>query len=194
MHWGQWLERHILSQLHCDMTDICFRTSPCDFLFILLANHVPFMIVAADCQLMLKHVVMIVGVFTRLWYMPVSTCRFLPPLSALFCRLVPPCPPAAPQLRVAVFLQGIRCACGCQPSCCLFGVDVVVGHRAVLFVAGFESLPVQGRCCRNLDLTLLCSFYCRRGYYNVLDSSLCRTARWGIKDPSFRIMFVYHVT
>jgi len=69
MHWGQWLERHILSQLHCDMTDICFRISPCDFLFILLTNHVPFMIVAADCQLMLKHVVMIVGVFTGLWYL-----------------------------------------------------------------------------------------------------------------------------
>ena len=25
-----------------------------------------------------------------------STCRFLPPLPALPCRLVPPCPPAAP--------------------------------------------------------------------------------------------------
>ena len=73
-------------------------------------------------------------------------------------------------------------------------VYVVVSHRAVLFVAGFGNLPVQGRCCQNLDLTLLCCFYCRRGYCNVLDSSLCRTARWGIKDPSFRIMFLYHVT
>ena len=93
------------------------------------------------------------------------------------CHLVPPCPPAAPQLRVAMFLQGIRCACGCRPSCCLFGVDVVVGHRAVLFIAGFGSFPMQGRCCQNLDLTLLRSFYCRRGYCNILNSSLCRTAR-----------------
>jgi len=126
--------------------------------------------------------------------MRVSTCRFLPPLPVPPCLLVPPCPPTAPQIRVVVFLQGIRCACGCRPSCCLFGVDVVVVHHAVLFIVGFESLPVQGRCCRNLDLTLLCSFYCRRCYCNVLDSSLCRTARWGIKDPSFHIMFVYHVT
>ena len=44
-----------------------------------------------------------------------STCRFLPPLPAPPCRLVPPCPPAAPQL--AVVLQGIRCVCGCRPSC-----------------------------------------------------------------------------
>ena len=125
--------------------------------------------------------------------MRVSTWRFLPPLPAPPCCLVPPCPPAAPELRVVMFLQGIRCACGCRPSCCLFGVDVVVVHHAVLFIVGFESLPVQGRCCRNLDLTLLCSFYCRRCYCNVLDSSLCRTARWGIQDPSFRIMFVYPV-
>ena len=44
-----------------------------------------------------------------------STWRFLPPLPAPPCRLVPPCPPAAPQL--AVILQGIRCVCGCRPSC-----------------------------------------------------------------------------
>jgi len=63
---GRWLFSSLVYILHCDMTDICFRISPCDFLFILLTNHVPFMIVAADCQLMLKHVVMIVGVFTGL--------------------------------------------------------------------------------------------------------------------------------
>jgi hypothetical protein len=54
-----------LSQLHCDMTDICFRTAPCHFLFILLTNHVPFMIVAALSP-DVKHVIMLVGVFTGL--------------------------------------------------------------------------------------------------------------------------------
>jgi len=48
-------------------------------------------------------------------YNHISTCRFLPPLPAPPCRLVPPCPSAAPQL--AVVLQGIRCVCGCRPSC-----------------------------------------------------------------------------
>jgi len=37
-------------------------------------------------------------------------------------------------------------------SCELY---VVVGHRAVIFDAGFGNLPVQGRCCQNFDLTLL---------------------------------------
>jgi len=42
---------------------------------------------------------------------------------------------------------------GHRAVCCR--VYVVVGHRAILFVAGFGNLPVQGRCCRNLDLTLI---------------------------------------
>ena len=41
--------------------------------------------------------------------------------------------------------DSICCVCGCRPSC----------HW---FVAGFGYLTVQGRCCRNLQLTLLCSF------------------------------------
>ena len=93
---------------------------------------------------------------------------------------------------ITVFSCRVYVVVGHRAVCCR--VYVVVGHRAVLFVTGFGNLPVHGRCCRNLYLTLLCSFYCWRGYCNVLDSSLCRTARWGIKDPSFRIMFVYHVT
>ena len=37
------------------------------------------------------------------------------------------------------------CVCGCRPSC-------------RWFVVGFGYLTVQWRCCRNLQLTLLCSF------------------------------------
>ena len=37
------------------------------------------------------------------------------------------------------------CVCVCRPSC-------------RWFVAGFGYLTAQGRCCRNLQLTLLCSF------------------------------------
>ena len=38
---------------------------------------------------------------------------------------------------------------------------VHVGHRAVGFLVGFGNLTVQGRCCRNFVLTVLCFFFCR---------------------------------
>ena len=40
-------------------------------------------------------------------------------------------------------------------------IYVHVGHHAVGFLAGFGNLTVQGRCCRNLVLTVSCFFFCR---------------------------------
>ena len=50
---------------------------------------------------------------------------------SLPCRRRPPCHPVASHLGHAMVLQGIRCVCGCQPSCRWFGVYVVVRHRAI---------------------------------------------------------------
>ena len=38
-------------------------------------------------------------------------------------------------------------------------IYVHVGHRAVGFLAGFGNLTVQGRCCQNFVLTVLCFFF-----------------------------------
>ena len=40
-------------------------------------------------------------------------------------------------------------------------IYVHIGHRAVGFLAGFGNLTVQGRCCQNFVLTVLCFFFCR---------------------------------
>jgi hypothetical protein len=41
-------------------------------------------------------------------------------------------------------------------------IYVHVSHRAVGFLAGFGNLTVQGRCCRNFVLIVLCSFFLQR--------------------------------
>ena len=38
-------------------------------------------------------------------------------------------------------------------------IYVHVGHRVVGFLTGFGNLTVQGRCCRNFVLTVLCFFF-----------------------------------
>ena len=38
-------------------------------------------------------------------------------------------------------------------------IYVHVDHRAIGFLAGFRNLTVQGRCCRNFVLTVLCFFF-----------------------------------
>jgi len=50
-----------------------------------------------------------------------------------------------PCMWLSAIVPLVCCVCGCRPSC-------------RCFVAGFGYLTVQGRCCRNLQLTLLCSF------------------------------------
>ena len=68
-----------------------------------------------------------------------------------------PLPPVA-GLRAISGLVGLRAFCGCvghRAICRCVGhrAEIVdVGHRAVFFLAGFGSLPVQGRFCRNFEL------------------------------------------
>ena len=81
-------------------------------------------------------------------YAPAAPCP-----TATVCRALSPPPPwtcrGFARYKMCMWLSAIVplvwCVCGCWPSC-----------RCV--VAGFGYLIVQGTCCRNLQLTLLCSF------------------------------------
>ena len=41
-------------------------------------------------------------------------------------------------------------------------IYVHVGHRAVGFLASFENLTVQGSCCQNFVLIVLCFFFAEK--------------------------------
>ena len=79
----------------------------------------------------------------------------------------------------------LRCVCGCRPSC-------------RWFVVGFSYLTVEGRCCRNLQLTLLCSFVAGETIAKIIPHRprliTLEDSKTRHHTPLFRMMFVYHIT
>ena len=117
--------------------------------------------------------------------LPAPPCRCRPPLRALPSRHpTPRTYRGFARYNLSMWLSAIVllvwCVCDCHPSC----------HW---FVAGFGYLTVQGRCCRNLQLTLLCSFVAGEAIARIIPH---RPRLVTLQDSKVRHptpLFPYHV-